>query len=534
MSRRRYIVVYGALFIAAVLFSALYGVSSDRNVITCLAVAAAVLLCASAALLYKFSRRKMYIRVLGFTVLAGFIAVSGVLYTAVYDRMMFAELREFAGKNVTAYGIVRSEPNETSTGKNISFKVDLSYIEADGDAVRNKGKMMVYINVGSEDISKIKYGTGIKFDAFTRLPTEYIENFAYRRNLLSSGCSLTCFVKGVETYTPKRTISGTVLALGHAAREKITDYAEAVIPPGDLQALFKGILLGMKDDFSDILYNNMAGAGFMHIAAVSGLHVMFLCTVINTIFFFVPMLKREYIILPLLFIFLCIAAFTPSVSRAVIMMSFMLVSKLLLKDSDAVTSLFSAALILILQNPYVLFSASFLMSFSATLSLLIYYKPMAGILNVLSRKISRGNKRVYKNTNRIFDFFAVPLACQILLIPISVYFFGYISWGSIIGNIIVIPCTILVFCGGYVNFVVYLIFPNVARLFAMVLCFPLGIICVTAEKLSNAGIELDMQNRPGIAAFAAYLLFCVALYYVLARSADRLSAVKQQKKPLQS
>ncbi len=45
-----------------------------------------------------------------------------------------------------------------------------------------------------------------------------------------------------------------------------------------------------------------------------------------------------------------------------------------MKDPDPVTSLFTAALVLVAVNPYVVFNLSFILSFSATLSLLIFCK----------------------------------------------------------------------------------------------------------------------------------------------------------------
>ena len=228
--------------------------------------------------------------------------------------------------------------------------------------------------------------------------------------------------------------------VGIMIRGKVSEYADYILAGSDESGLLKGILIGDKNDFSENLYSDMSKSGFMHIAAVSGLHVSFCALFLGVLLSAFSKKIRIAVTVPVLILFASVAAFTPSVNRAVIMMSIFLFSYLLMKDPDPVTSLFTAALVLVAANPYVVFNLSFILSFSATLSLLIFARPLTAISKAgaekASEKISELTvfKRFVKNTkvlknnivksiSWLLDAFLVPFACQIGVMPILAYYF---------------------------------------------------------------------------------------------------------------
>lgn len=524
MSRRRYLVIFVLVFVCAdLIYLNNFSVFDLPKRLYLLGISlAAALIC-----LYKFSKKPKVVRTFGFVFLAAAVFCAGILYASAYNKLFFSGVREFANNEADVYGTVCSEPKLTGSGKYIALKIDASYIESGENSVENKGRIMAFVPCGSE----INFGDGVKFTAKLLLPSENIDGFNYRNHLLSSGIVLTGFPKAYETYTARPTVMSRFMYFGHIVREKVGDYTEYVIRDSDASALLKGIMLGIKDDFSDLLYNSLSGAGLMHIAAVSGLHIMFLCAILERILGVVKFRLRGIFIIPLLIVFACVAAFTPSVLRAVIMVSIVLTARLLLKDADSLTSLFFAALVLIILNPYVIYSLSFCLSFAASLSLLIFVRPLSMWNRIISMKIVKlfrvrddKKEKFIGVSEKILDCFSVPIACQILVIPLSVYYFGGVSPGAVIGNIIVIPCTMIAFSAGLINFVLYLIFPFAARICAIVVLYiPLKVICAAAAALKGTRINANPEFAPGAVTFTAYILFCAALYYIITiRAEDKL------------
>ena len=431
------------------------------------------------------------------------------------------QLNDFAHVYSQVYAKVISEPALSSSGKSVGMTVRVEYISGDGKTLENpKSKFKVYLPSGSN----VRYGMGISFKAELGRPEEKLGDFYYRRQLLSQGCYMSVYANSFSEYRPKETMWDKFCGVGIMIRGKVSEYADYILAGSEESGLLKGILIGDKNDFSENLYSDMSKSGFMHIAAVSGLHVSFLCALLGVLLSAFSKKIRIAVTVPVLILFASVAAFTPSVNRAVIMMSIFLFSYLLMKDPDPVTSLFTAALVLVAVNPYVVFNLSFILSFSATLSLLIFARPLTAISKAGAEKASEKifeltlfkrfvkNTKVLKNNivksiSWLLDAFLVPLACQIGVMPILAYYFERISIGSIVGNIIVIPSTMIVFVVGFINFLIYCIYPPLSGLLSLIIIRPfLRLIRGTAGQLSG------LSYVPGL----KMSLFSIIVYYILA------------------
>ena len=537
MNKKRYLAAAVILFAAAVWVTAasnLYELP-QRNTVLFLSIISFVVFSLTAFLCFKLRvKYHNFIKLPGIIAVCIAVASCGIAYPLLYNNIFCQDIMSLDGSEALVFGTVCSEPKVSSSGVTVGFAVDTSYISADNVTLDNSGKLMAYIP--SDISSDVSFGSGICFTAKISRPAENINGFGFRNYLMSRGCAAVCYPKVYELYQADMTVKDRFLYFGYTMREKIKDYAEYVIPCGDEQALLKGILLGAKDGFSDDLYNNMSGSGFMHIAAVSGLHVMFLSWFLMFMLKRLPFRLRSLLIIPVLVVFACIAGFTPSVCRAIIMMSVMLLSKVLLRDADTITSLFFAALILVLSNPYVLYSVSFILSFTATLSLLIFIRPMA-LWGVIAAERLTGRiyavlircgflKNVEKRVDfsytcsryisKLINFFTVPFSSQILMYPVSMYIFGRIGLASVLLNIIVIPCTMIIFVAGLLNFAVYMLVPAAAKLIGfVVLRIPLSIICSITAKTSDSFLSITSDQKPGVLTFVLYSILSIALYYFL-------------------
>lgn len=527
MHKKRYLAIYITFFIISV-FIALLNPKILRELKNYCSVICVLTALMAVIFLFRHSKRSRLTKRIGFFMLAVSVFCLGFVYAAAYNFLHIDNIRDFEGGNSLIFGTVSSEPKPTAGGKHIGCQIDVSYIESDGRQLRDTGRIMLYLPFS--DNCEVKFGDGITFTAAPQLPSDDIDGFNFNKALLSRGCTLMCNAKEYQIYEADKNPVQRLMYLGHILRVKISEYAEHSFQSGDMRELFKGILTGIKLDMPDDLYNNLTASGLIHIAAVSGLHIGFLFLILESIPGIIPLRIREIAIILTFIIYADIAMFTPSVCRAIITISLFLLSKLIYRTADAPTSLFCAAAILVLYNPYIIYSTSFMLSFAASLSLLIYIKPFSGLNKILSDKTvglftrhikNRAHIPIYKNKlHKFLDMFAVPAACQILVIPLSVCYFGGIGFGTILGNIIVIPCTMIVFSAGIINFVIYLIMPTVSKVISsLIIYLPLKIICYLAAKLSC--FYINIEPNVSMPVHISYLLLSALLYYILSLSCKK-------------
>ena len=137
---------------------------------------------------------------------------------------------------------------------------------------------------------------------------------------------------------------------------------------------------------------------------------------------------KSLIVILLLIFYAAIAGFSPSISRAVSMISFYEVSTYFTNRKNRVITLSFSALLILLINPHSLFDKGFQLSYLAVLSI-FYIFPK---LNILFTSKSRFLKRVW-------EIVALSISCQIATFPITYFEFGTLSPLFLVSNIVSIP-----------------------------------------------------------------------------------------------
>ncbi len=519
----RYLVCFTAFFLSGTAISIISGAAERNFNFAWIAVIAALI--SAAVCILKFGSMKLGMKI-GFMKLgsaaiiiiycAAFIF--GLIYPSLYNQLFYGKLKNIDGDYGTVYGRIVSEPALSSSEKTVTALVKTERIELGDTLIDSKTKMRVYLPSDSD----VKYGDGIKLEGKLSRPEEEINGFKYRLYLLTSGCYLISFADEYSEYTPDVTLWDRFCGLGFVIRSKINEYSCATFENSELSGLLTGILIGDKSGLSDETYANMSKSGFMHIAAVSGLHIGFLCGFMLFVLRFFERRIRVLFIIPLLLIYMSAASFTPSVDRAVIMLCMILVSWLIFKSSDTLTSLFAAALLLCVINPYVLFSISFMMSFAATFYLIMFMTPVSVISAHCCGVITK-NKKLFTILCSLLGFLIVPIICQMGITPISAYYFGNVSFLSFIGNIIVVPCTMLVFVAGLAGTAVFCFFPQAAVVLGkLVIYVPLKLIYTIAEFFSR--FSYSPAYKPMVLSVLFYYVLTAVLYIILINIGTKIKA----------
>lgn len=152
----------------------------------------------------------------------------------------------------------------------------------------------------------------------------------------------------------------------------------------------------MLDDKTDFykdtaLYARLKGAGFMHIVAVSGLHLsllgMGLFTVLRRLC--LPLLPSGLIVTVLMLAYTVFVGSPVSAVRACAMFILMIAAQLTGRTYDPLTALAAAALLVLMANPEYLFYSGFQLSVSAVVLCSIFSSRSGFMLGVFLCKGDR-------------------------------------------------------------------------------------------------------------------------------------------------
>ncbi|MGB3716306.1 MAG: ComEC/Rec2 family competence protein [Candidatus Promineifilaceae bacterium] len=108
------------------------------------------------------------------------------------------------------------------------------------------------------------------------------------------------------------------------------------------------------------------------------------------------------------------------------------------RPTFAAAGLFTAAILMTLANPNILWDVGFQLSFAATLGLLIYIDPWKRWVDKGAKKIA--SPALAKRFVRYFgDIFIATLAAMLLTIPLLIFHFRQLSVVSPLANFFVLP-----------------------------------------------------------------------------------------------
>lgn len=210
-----------------------------------------------------------------------------------------------------------------------------------------------------------------------------------------------------------------------------------------LLAILTGDRTGLKQD--TWFYSMLRASGVAHCVAISGMHLSFL-----VMFLYVILGKGRLsacICIPVTLMFMAITGFSASVIRAGIMQIAVCGARIGRKQYDSFTALALALLVLVLLNPYSIRNAGLLLSFSATLGILLFYP---AIKEGLPKHPEKWNK--HSLGARLWDgvqaSLGISFSSAILTTPLNALFFRQISLLSPLTNLLVLWAISLCFCLG--------------------------------------------------------------------------------------
>lgn len=434
----------------------------------------------------------------------------------------------------TVSGIIKSEPVLNTTGKCYVFDFNVYSASSPEETVTLEKPCKIRMYVKRDALSTIpEVNSSMSFAinlSFIK-DASFKYGFNYERNLLQENIVYAGYANNAKTIDPIFESNSFLSALsdfGTKIRNHLLKSADYYNYGDNEKQLLQGIMVGKTDDFSQQLYAMYSSSGFIHIASVSGMHTSYLFLTISLILGLLRFPRRGIYLLaiPVLVVFAAVSEFTPSVSRAVITMCVFLLAGILKRNNDSITSLSIAALVLIIINPTYLENCSFLLSFGATLGILIFFPLINKFLSfaIIKKPHSPDNSTAaYRFINEIpyrlnlgaVASIALSLSATIGIGFFMARFFGRLQWGSIFGNILISPMVAVAFIFSYINSAIGFFSLKTAFFVGRLIINPsLSLINAVTAFFAKSFFSFSVPH-PSDAFFVIYIIICIGLYLLL-------------------
>lgn len=338
--------------------------------------------------------------------------------------------------------------------------------------------------------------------------------FDYTKYLKTDGIFFQCEANLNEIQIVGH-ISRLILHKWQYFRNKCISFFDDTFPEEE-GSILKAFITGDKSSITDETAETFSASGLSHVLAVSGLHVSIFITLLVAILKLLSVSKRKQMILSVFgaVFFVFFTGASPSALRAGILGVLALVAKLLFRKADSITSLSFAAALFCLVNPHVIFDASFMLSFSATAGIILFYKNFEEFFSVVYRRFDK-ESIIYKYLNNFFDSLAVGLSAQIFVIPLLVYLFNGFSVMSVVATMFVTPFLSILLAGGIVFIATSFISSTLAFIPAGLIFFLARLMLLISKFFAGFSFSKIIFGQITPFLILMYALFiCVAMFFI--------------------
>ncbi len=362
-----------------------------------------------------------------------------LLYVCLFLGGYYLTLKKTANNNNLSFfksGLVYGEITEQPTQGNKSTKAvfDVKAIRVNNEWVNTSGRVILFFQKDKKSES-LQNGDNILFES----ALQEIENagnpmeFDYKQYLAFRSITHQAYLKSQNWQLIGKSHYNSLFLLSEKIRNNLLNILRKYGFKNETFAVTSAITLGYKNELDEEVKKAYVAAGAVHIIVVAGLHVGIIYLVIDFLLLFMnrkrfSLILKSFLIVAFLWFYALITGLAPPVLRATTMFSFVVIGKALNRKTNFYNTLSSSAMLLLLINPLMLFDAGFQLSYIAVIGI-VFFQPK------IYRNIYVKNKLLEK----IWSITSVGIAAQIILLPLSLYYFHQFPNYFILTGLIVIP-----------------------------------------------------------------------------------------------
>jgi len=323
----------------------------------------------------------------------------------------------------------------------------LSRLGKEDDLKNDDGKMLVYFkDLASDSSFVIGNEYLVKGRSFAVPKNNNPYSFDYQRYLNHQGIYSQLFLNDSEVKFLRKNQNSKFDQRIQTIRKRCLRIFEKYFPDKNKLGVLQAMVLGKRDGLGEDINQAFIDTGAIHVLAVSGLHVGILSLFITLLFkvlepvLRISKLKRGIISVVLIWMFAMVTGGSAAVCRAALMFSLFYVAKDVLHRQVSVYNvLCGTALILLALNPFQVFQIGFQFSFLAVLSIVFFFPYVNSII------VTR-----FKLINYFYSSVALGIAAQILVFPLSIFYFNKFANSFLISSLFVVQFAMVILVGGLV------------------------------------------------------------------------------------
>lgn len=212
-------------------------------------------------------------------------------------------------------------------------------------------------------------------------------------------------------------------------KARMSSFGLAEQPLAIASALIFGDKLGLEQEVK----THFAGAGAMHVLAVSGLHVGIIYLMMNAFLSVLgkrrsSRLIRCLLLLIVLWSYVLISGGSPSVIRAASMFSFLALGELMSRSTQSLNLLAASAIVLLIIDPTMIDEVGFQLSYLAVTGILLIHPPLYDLW-----------QPSHFVMDKIWSLTVLSVAAQLATFPLALYYFNQFPNYFLLTNLIVVP-----------------------------------------------------------------------------------------------
>ena len=342
--------------------------------------------------------------------------------------------------------------DEPLSEKTNSFKANavIKFICRNDSLIKSSERIIVYFEKDSS-FKEIHYNSRLVFSK-PLLPIGYNGNpgaFNYQRYCALQGIYYQAYLKKRDFIVLPEKKEKLFNRYLFSSRQRIVDIIRKYVRGKKEAGLAEALLIGYKDDLDKILVQSYSNTGVVHIIAISGLHVGLIYWILNLLLYLLGRKRgmrwlKAALVIGGLWMFGFLAGGSASVLRSALMFTFIVTGENIGKKSGIYNSLAASAFLLLCYNPFWLWDAGFLLSYTAVLSIVIFMKRIYHWFFIQNKLL-----------DLVWKMIAISVSAQILTTPLSIFLFHQFPNYFLVTNLVVVPLSSLILiaelilCAGY-------------------------------------------------------------------------------------
>lgn len=295
--------------------------------------------------------------------------------------------------------------------------------------------------------------------------------------------------------------------LGLRLRRELLARLEKNLDDEESRAVVSAMCLGYRELLDDDIKDVFRKSGIMHIMAVSGLHVGIISMLILSLLKITRIRSgfvKLLISLLLVWTYALMTGLSPSVTRASVMFSFLTTGYLINRQVKPLNSVMASAFLILVIEPYMIYEASFLLSYSAVILIVVNYRKLVSLVNFRGRIMSY-----------VWSMIVISLLAQAGTIPFVALFFGKIPMLSLISNLFAIPLATIILLSGFA-LMLFASIPLIAFILSEIVVYSVNTLSGAAATVASFDMAVTTTGQLSAArAVTLFLLLAVISWYLL-------------------